>query len=75
MKLFLIEAYGGPAATDGKVEHFTVRASSLDEAIALVRQSAEGSQYRNFDLVEERAEFPAEEPGILESGEGSFLES
>ncbi len=74
MKLFLIEAYGGPSGTDGKIEHFTVRASTLDEAVALVRQSADGGQFRHFDLIEESAEFAADEPAILEAGEGSYLE-
>ncbi len=74
MKLYLIEAYGGSRATDGKIQHFTVRAASLDEAIALVRENAEGSQFRNFDLIEESAEFPSDEPGIVEAGEGSYLE-
>ena len=74
MKLFLIEAYGGARGTDGKIEHFTVRAGTLDEAIALVRQSADGNRFGHFDLIEESAEFLAEEPAILEAGEGSYLE-
>lgn len=74
MKLFLIEAYGGPTATDGKIEHFTVRARSLDEAVDLVRRSTEGRRFGHFDLIEESVEFRANEAAILDAGEGSYLE-
>lgn len=74
MKLFLMEAYGGPTGTDGKIEHFTVRAATLEDAIALVRHSTEGGRFRHFDLIEESVDFPADEPGIIEGGEGSYLD-
>jgi hypothetical protein len=74
MKLFLIEAYGGPTGTDSKIEHFTVRARTLDEAVDLVRHSAEGGRFGHFDLVEESVEFPGEGPAILDAGEDSYLE-
>lgn len=74
MKLFLLEAYGGPTPTDGKIEHFTVRAPKLEDAIALVRRSPEGARYREIELIEESAEFDGGTPGIIEAGEGSYLE-
>lgn len=74
MKLFLIEAYGGPSGTDGAIQHFTVRANALDEAIALVRQSEDGGRYGRFDLIEESAEFKADAPAIIETGRGGYLE-
>ena len=74
MKLFLLEAYGGAAPTDGKIEHFTVRAHKLDDAVALVRQTPEGARYRHVELIEESAEFAGDQPGIVEAGAGSYLE-
>jgi len=79
VKLFLIEAYGsarGGSAHggNGKIHHFTVRADALENAIALVRCSSAGSDYRHFDLIEESVEFPADEAAIIEDGDGSFLE-
>jgi hypothetical protein len=74
MRLFLIEAYGGPVPTDGKIEHFTVRAADLDAAIALIKRTPEGAGYATFELVEESAEFPAGEPAVIEAGEGAYLE-
>ena len=74
MKLFLIEAYGGSQGTDGAIHHFTVRADALDQAIALVRESEQGSSYSRFDLIEESAEFNADEPAIIEAGDGGYLE-
>ena len=53
MKLFLIEAYGGPQGTDGHIRHFTVRADGFDDALALVRESPEGQRFKHFDLIEE----------------------
>ena len=74
MKLFLIEAYGGPQGTDGHIRHFTVRADGFDDALALVRESPEGQRFKHFDLIEESAEFEADEAGIIEAGDGSYLE-
>jgi hypothetical protein len=74
MKLFLIEAYGGPTGTDGAIHHFTVRATSLDQAIGLVRNSDEGGRFGRFDLIEESAEFTADTPAIIEAGDGGYLE-
>ncbi len=73
MKLFLIEAYG-LKGTDGAIHHFTVRANSLDQAIALVRESGEGSRYGQFDLIEESAEFEHDTPAIIEAGGGGYLD-
>lgn len=74
MKLFLIEAYGGPRGTDSRIHHFTVRANTLDQAIALARQSEEGARYERFDLIEESAEFKGDAPGIIEADHGGYLE-
>jgi len=74
VKLFLIEAYGNARGGNGKIHHFTVRADALENAIALLRRSSAGSDYRHFDLIEESVEFPGDEPAIIEDGEGSFLD-
>ncbi len=75
MKLYLIEGYGGTHGINGKIHHFTVRADELEDAVALLRASEEGAHYRHFDLIEESVDFPADEPAIIEEGEGSFLET
>jgi len=74
MRLYLIEAYGGPVPTDGKIEHFTVRAATLEGAIALIKKDPEGARYATFELIEESAKFAADEPAIIEAGEGPYLE-
>jgi hypothetical protein len=73
MRLFLIEAYGGPKPTDGRIEHFTVRAADLDRAIALVRRSPDGARYARFELIEESAEFAGREPAIIHAGDDAYL--
>ncbi len=72
MKIFIIEAYGGKQTTDGSIAHFTVHADNLDHAIDLVRQSSHGQRYAHFEVVEETAEFNAEEPGIIAEAEGPY---
>lgn len=42
MKLFVIEAYGGPHETDGQIVHFAVRADTAAQAINFVRASGAG---------------------------------
>ena len=74
MRLFLIEAYGGPQGADSHIQHFTVRANALEDAIALVRGSSDGARYERFDLIEESAEFEGEGAAIIEAGDGSYLE-
>ena len=74
MKLFLLEAYGGWTPTDGKVEHFSVCAHTLEEAITVVRQTPEGAPYRHIELIEESDEFVGDAIGIIEAGAGSYLE-
>jgi len=73
MRLFLIEAYGGHVPTDGKIEHFTVRAADLDRAIALVKRSPDGAGYARFELIEESAEFAGREPAIIDAGDEAYL--
>ena len=73
MRLFLIEAYGGPTPTDGRIEHFTVRAATLDGAVALLKQSPDSAHYRYFDLIEDSAEFPGDDPAIIEAGDAAYL--
>jgi hypothetical protein len=72
MRVFVIEAYGGPNATDSKIEHFRVLADKLDAALALIRKSPDGAHYSRFDLIEESGEFGAGEARILDPGDGPY---
>ena len=71
MRIFMIEAYGGPHSTNGSIAHFAVTAASAEEALDLVKRSVTGSRYRHFDLVEERAGGASLQAGIIEEGEGA----
>lgn len=73
MRLFLIEAYGGPTPTDGKIEHFTVRAATLDGAVALLKRSPDSAHFSHFELIEGSAEFPGGHPAIIEAGDAAYL--
>jgi len=72
MKIFVVEAYGGKASTDGAIAHFTVHAGNAAEAIDVVRRSGPGLRYSRFDVVEETAESQSEEPGIIAESEGPY---
>lgn len=74
MRIFAIEAYGGPLRTDGSVAHFTVCARSSAEAIAIVRRSNLGQRYGRFEMLEETGEFDADEPGIITQDEEPLAE-
>ncbi len=69
MKLFVIEAYGGPLRANGSIARFTVCARNSAEAIDIVHASSLGQQYGRFELVEETGEFEADEPGIISHNE------
>lgn len=73
MKLFLIEAYGGPTPTDGRIEHFTVRATTFDRAVALLKRSPDSAHYRHYELIEDSGEFPGDDPAIIEAGDAAYL--
>lgn len=72
MRMFMIEAYGGPLTTDGAVHHFAVQAESADEAIRLIRDSIQGALYGRFDIVEIGDEIGAEEAAIVSDGAGAY---
>jgi hypothetical protein len=74
MKIYAIEAYGGPLRTDGAVAHFTVCAHSGGEAIDIVRRSSLGQRYGRFEMLEETGEFDADEPGIITQDEEPHAE-
>jgi hypothetical protein len=69
MRLFLIEAYGGPTPTDGRIEHFTVRAATLEGAIGLLKQSPDSAHYRHFELIEDSFAFAGDDPAIIQAGD------
>jgi len=71
MRLYLLEAYESAYTA---LQHFTVRAETLEKAIELVRRSTDGGPYEHFDLIEESDEFAAALPAIVEAGKGSYLE-
>lgn len=72
MRIFMIEAYGGKFTTDGAIYHFAVQADTPDEAITLVRHSAQGQRFGRFDVVEIGDEISAEESGIISEGDGAY---
>ncbi len=72
MKVFIIEAYGGPQTTDGAIAHFTVQATTAEGAIDVVRRSSAGIRYARFEIVEETKELEAEEPGIIAENDGPY---
>ena len=71
MRIFVIEAYGGPGRTDGAIARFAVHADSLDQAINVIRHSAGGHDYNRFEMVEETGEFESDTPGIIEESHGA----
>jgi hypothetical protein len=75
MKQFVIEAYGGPQATNGSVRHFTVQAEDIDEAVALVRRSISGAKYARFDLIKEADRPETSSSGIVGEGEGRYTKA
>lgn len=72
MQVFMIEAYGGAATTNGAIHHFAVQAETADEAIRLVRQSTQGLRYGRFEVIEIGDEIGADEAGIIAEGEGIY---
>ena len=72
MKVFVIEAYGGPQATNGAIRHFTVQAEDIDEAVALVRRSISGAKYARFELIEEAERAETDFSGIVDEGDGRY---
>lgn len=75
MRLFIIEAYGGKFTTDGAIHHFAVQADTAEQAIRLVRSSAQGQRFGRFEVVEIGEEIAAEEPAILSDEEGPYPRS
>ncbi len=69
MKMFTIEAYGGPH-TDGPIARFTVHAQSVGEAVDLVRRSPQGDRFGRFEVVDESAEFEGDVAEIIGESEG-----
>lgn len=72
MKVFIVEAYGGPQSTDGAISHFTVQAATAEGAIDVVRRSSAGIRYGRFEVVEETKELEAEEAGIIAEDNGPY---
>ena len=72
MKMFAIEAYGGPHTTDGPIARFTVHARSVGEAVDLVRRSPQGDRFGRFEVVDELAEFNGGVAEIIRESEGPF---
>ena len=72
MQVFMIEAYGGVATTNGAIHHFAVQAETADEAIGLVRHSAQGLRYGRFEVIEIGNEIDADEAGIIAEGDDIY---
>jgi hypothetical protein len=73
MHIFVIEAYGGPARTDGVIRHFTVQAESAEEAVQIVRESPRGLSFQHFEIVSETPSFEPDQPSIIEESDGPYL--
>jgi hypothetical protein len=73
MRLFIIEAFGGPHSTNGRIAHFTVQADSAEEALELVQNSPGGARFVNFDIVSAGTEPMAGEASIVEEEDGPYL--
>lgn len=72
MRMFAIEAYGGPHTTDGPIVRFTVHAGNLAEAIDLICRSPQGHRFGRFEVVDESAEFEADVAEIIGESPGPF---
>lgn len=72
MRMFTIEAYGGPHSTDGPIAQFTVHADSIDEAVDLIRRSPQGHRFGRFELLDESAEFGGDVAEIVGESAGPF---
>ncbi|MGE5540507.1 MAG: hypothetical protein ACM30I_17960 [Gemmatimonas sp.] len=72
MRMFMIDAYGGAAGTDGGIHHFGVQAETAEEARELVRSSATGERFTRFDVVEIGDEFEGDEAEIVAEAEGPY---
>ncbi len=72
MKMFTIEAYGGPHTIDGPIARFTVHAESVGEAVDLIRHSPQGDRFGRFEVVDESAEFDGDLAEIIGETAGPF---
>jgi hypothetical protein len=70
MKLFVVEAYGGPR-NDGSIALFTMRPESTNAAINMVRVSSLDRHYNRFEFVGEGVDTFHDEPEILAQSEGA----
>lgn len=72
MRIFMIEAYGGPVQVDGSIHHFAVQAETAEEAVELVQGSDSGQRFARFDVVDVGEEIEAEEAQIIDETEGAY---
>lgn len=75
MRIFMIDAYGGEARTDGSIHHFAVQADTAEDAVELVQHSEHGQRFGRFDVVEVGEEIMSDEPEIISEAEGPYLKS
>jgi hypothetical protein len=57
MRHFVIEAYGGPHATNAQIVRFSVVARSAADAVEIVRRESGDRRYDRFEIVAEGEEF------------------
>jgi hypothetical protein len=72
MRMFTIEAYGGPHTTDGPITRFRVHADSIAEAVDLIRRGRRGHRCGRFEVVDESAEFEGGVAEIIGETAGPF---
>lgn len=72
MRMFMIDAYGGPAAVDGGIHHFAVQAEDAEEAVEVVQRSARGAHFARFDVVDIGEEIDGDQAEIIGEAEGPY---
>lgn len=72
MRMFMIDAYGGPSMADGGIHHFAVQAEDAEEAVELVQSSSRGPHFARFDVVEVGEEIEGDQAEIIAEAEGPY---
>jgi hypothetical protein len=72
VRLFVIEACGGPGRTDGAIKHFTVQANDPEEAVQIVQRSEKGRDFERLEIVDVTPSFEPDVTGIVAEEDGPY---
>lgn len=72
LRIFVVNAFGGKA-TNGSFRHYTVAASSVQEAIELIRASRPDLAFDRFEPIDEFDDLDVDMPEVLEEAAGLYL--